>query len=401
MTARCSLGSFAWGAVLGLISLGSTSSAWACPFCSAQGKSLYESVMEAGLVVEAKLSNAKIIPDAAEGQPDGTTEMTILEVIKDHEILGGKKKIVLPRYIPAAEKETVHYIVFAEVVDGKIDPYRGMPIESKDLVGYVIGSLKRGKEPPAERLGYFFGYLDHPDQTISSDAYREFGNAPYRDVAAAAKQYSPDRIAGWVSSKGTAPFRMGLYGLLLGVCGRASDAPLLRQLITESKDRPLTGLDGIMGGYCLLDPKQGPRLVLAMIQDEKNDFNVRYAALRTVRFILSDMPGVDPKMINEQLAKAIAAPDISDLIIDELRKNKSWSATGPILALWGNPKYDIQVVKRAVVRYALRSPDPVAAKFLEKTRAENSKFVQDVEEMLRYEEMQDSSKAGSTPPPVN
>src|SRR5947208_1498950 len=75
----------------------------ACPFCSMQGsKTLTGEVQDAPMVLFGTLTNAKV--DATGGFNDGTTDLNIEKVVKKHEILGDKKVLTLPRYLPAANK---------------------------------------------------------------------------------------------------------------------------------------------------------------------------------------------------------------------------------------------------------------------------------------------------------
>lgn len=369
----------------------------ACPFCSNMGKTLAENVDEAQVVVFGKLSDSKLNESAKPGEPDGTTNLEVLTVIKPNAVLGDQKKVVLPRYIPAAQKEPIEYVIFAEVVDGKIDPYRGMPVDSKEFVEYLAGAVQKVKAPPAEKLGFFFQYLDNEDQNISSDAYKEFANAPYSDVVAAAKSYSPDKLISWIQNKNTPSYQIGLFGCLLGTSGRKTDAHVLREIVSDPEVRPLTGVDGLMGGYCILDPEHGPDYVLTMLADPKNDFNLRYAALRTVRFLLTEMPEIDKKYIFDRMSVAITVPDISDLVIDEFRKNKVWEPSDKILALYGKPEFDLQVIRRAVIRYALKCPTPAAEQFVANLRKSDPQLVADVEEILKFEESQLQSSTAATP----
>jgi hypothetical protein len=382
-----------WLAAVSLVGLAAgTRPVSACPFCSNMGKTLAENVAEAGMVVHGRLANAKLIPDAPAGQPDGATDLEILTVVKSHALLEGKKKIVLPRFIPAAEKETVEYLIFAEVVDGRIDPYRGMPVDSKELVDYLVGSVKLTKAKPLERLPFFFHYLDHYDTNISGDAYKEFSNAPYSDVVAAAKGFEPAKLITWLKDKNTPSYRIGLYGLLLGTCGRPQDAEVLRKIIESPDTRPLTGIDGLMGGYCVLDPKNGPEYVLGVLTDSTNDFNVRYAALRTVRFLLTEMKRqVDSKLVFGRMTKAILIPDISDLIIDEFRKSQQWGPTDLILSHYGKAEFDLQVIRRAIIRFALKCPEEKAKSFIADLKKKDPQLIADVEEILKFEEAQTPS----------
>jgi hypothetical protein len=192
--------------------------------------------------------------------------------------------------------------------------------------------------------------------------------------------------------------RIGLYGLLLGLSGKPEHAALLRDIVVDEKKRPITGIDGIMGGLCVLDPEDGPKFVLDVLTNPKNDFNFRYSALRTTRFVLTELPRVDKEKIFERMRSAIRIPDISDLVIDDLRKNQCWAPLDEILALYGKDKFDLQVIRRSIIRYALRCPGAAAAAFIADLRSKDAQLVSDVEEILRFEDAQLKAQAATAAP---
>src|SRR3954454_19050944 len=103
------VGLFAACAVL----LASCSAARACPFCSAEGKTLTADASEASLILFGKLSNARLDPkDAYAGQ----TDLEIEIVVKSHDIIAGRTKITLPRYLPP--EPDYKFLVFCDVYKG-------------------------------------------------------------------------------------------------------------------------------------------------------------------------------------------------------------------------------------------------------------------------------------------
>lgn len=376
------------GALVTAVTVGNCQ-AGCCPFCSSMGgKTLAEDVTEASIVLYGTLSNAK------PGDPEGTTDFNVLNLVKGHAMVDGKKVITLPRFIPLPEKNDQTFIAFVAVIDNKLDLYRLIQVEDKGYLDYLLGSVKSAKLKTSERLQFYFPYLESRIADVSTDAYKEFSVAPFADIKIAAKRFDPDRLIGWIQSKETQGYKLGLYGCLMGVCGRPKDAELLRSLLTGPVDRrPLTGVDGIMGGYCMLDPKAGPSFVLDALCDAKQDFNFRYAALRTVRFILQEMPQVDRKELFAQMSKAITSPDIADLVIDEFRQNKIWTPTETVLGMYDKPDYSLSVVKRAIIRFALKCPDEKATQFVATLRKKEPQLVGDVEEILRFEDIQQQQNA--------
>lgn len=380
--------SFGIASVLALTSGLYVNEVWGCPFCSATGQTMMQAVEEADVAFIAELSDSKPITNATPGGPDGETKAHLLRVLKSNPAVEKKGDLVLPRYLPAAEKDKVRFLVYAIVADGVVDPYRATPVDSDDLADYLAGAVDHRKKPPADRIAYFFKYLDNKDQIISNDAYSEFALAPYKEVKSASSSFNPDTIIKWLDNPKTEPYRIGLYGLLLGICGRASDRAVLQAILEDPKRRPISGVDGLLGGLCVLDPKNGPEYVIKVLVNPENDFNYRYSALRTVKFLASDMPEVSKDQLFAKMQSAIQIPDISDLVIDEYRRNQIWTATDVILPLFDDPKFGVQVIKRAITRYALKCPDPKAEIFVKKLREKDPQFVSDVEEILRFEEAQ-------------
>src|SRR5260370_3092719 len=113
-------------AVAALVGIGSISPVHACPFCSMQGQTLTDDVNEASMVLSGTLDNARLKANAGLGE--GETDLKIEEIIKKNDILGDKKTIVLPRYVPSDNAKT-KFLIFCDVFKGKIDPYRGVPVK--------------------------------------------------------------------------------------------------------------------------------------------------------------------------------------------------------------------------------------------------------------------------------
>src|SRR5439155_10200276 len=101
-----------------------------------------------------------------------------------------------------------------------------------------------------------------------------------------AKKLPADTIGKWLQDPKTPPYRYGLYASLLGHCGEpAKHGKLLRALIDDPEKRRGSGIDGMLASYVMLQPKAGWDYVRDILNDGKQDFLMRYAALRTARFL--------------------------------------------------------------------------------------------------------------------
>lgn len=357
----------------------------ACSLCANLGKSLAESVADADVVLFGTLSGAALNDRPNPGESNGTTELEIQRVIKGHLAIAGKTSLTLPRFLPDARDGRVECIVFAEMVNGQVDPYRAMTVETNRFVDYLADVVRLSAGPAREKFAYLFDRLDDEDPNVSGDVYKEFANAPNVDIAMAASTFDPARLRSWIEDPRTPTHKIGLYACLLGMHGRKGDAEFLRGLVRQPLPMPPQVMDGVLAGLCLLDPKHGPRLALAMLCDPANDFTLRYAALRALRFLFTDMPQLDKAMLLSGMLPAIALADMSDLIIDDLRKHQFWRATDRIIGLDGRREFGSIVIRRSIVRFALQSPAPAAENFLARLRAREPRLVEDAEAQLRFE----------------
>jgi hypothetical protein len=358
-----------------------------CPFCPSGGQTLTMDVHQASMVLFGTLTNAKLDPNGDFGA--GTTDLVIDAVVKDHEMLGGKKVLTIPRYVPPDPGNPVKYLIFCDVFKGKIDPYRGIALPPKtDIVKYLQGALAVKDRPVSDRLKFFFEYLDNSDPEINADAFREFGNADYKDYREMAAKLPADKVATWLEDPATPAFRWGLYASMLGHCGTDKHAEVLRTMIQDPQKRMTTGIDGVLAGYAMLKPKEGWANIRGILGDEKKEFMFRYAALRAVRFFWEWRQDiVSPKEIVDATSLLLDQGDIADLAIEDLRKWGRSEVIDKVLDLYTRKTHDVPIVRRSILRYALdfAASNPKAAAFVAARRQEDAEAVKDAEELLKLE----------------
>lgn len=397
-----------------------------CPFCSGTtGQTLAGEYNAAALIVVGTLKNAvRNLED-----PDkSTTELHVSSVIKDHPYLTGKKVLILPRYFPppdptkpddpvlvfAGVYPSVHDNALAGLASGAVfgdfnryrfDPYRGDTMTGKgELAIYLKHAMEIKDKPVPERLNFYFKFLDAQDLLISSDAFLEFAQADYKDVREFAKSAPLEKVAAWLVDPNTPPSHFGFYGLLLGHSRKAEDAALLRRLLDEPKKYFAGGIDGLLGGYILLDPVEGWKYLLSLIQDPKSKFETRYAGLRTLRFFWEFRPEVVGK---EKMLDAFRALlkdlDIADMPINDLRRWKVSDLTSEIIAMAKAPATLKETfVRRALVMYLLYvAPNsPEASALVTEFRAKQPEWVKVAEDSLAQERLAEDAKKTESPPPA-
>jgi len=359
-----------------------------CPFCAGDSSTLLKEADMAGMILYGKLANPRLDPKDPNGA--GTTDLIVDTVVKSHDILGDKKTVTLPKYIPLEKDQDTKYLIFCDVYKGKIDPYRGVPAKADSRIAtYLKGALAVKDKSAADKLKYFFDYLDDGDGEVSSDAYKEFANADYKDIRGVGEKLPAEKVAGWIKDPNTLSIRMGLYGSLLGLCGKPEHAKLLRAALDDPDHKLSTGVDGMLAGYVQLAPKEGWEYLTAIIADEKKEFMQRYAGLRAARFFHEFRNDLIPQArVVAAVLPLLTQKDISDLAIEDLRKWGCWDQAEKVLELYGKPAFDVPIVKRAVMRFALTCPPEKskrAAAFVAERRRENAKYVEEIEELLSYE----------------
>ena len=372
-------------ALLTMFSTFSVANCALCPFCSAdKGPTLAGDFDQAMAVVLVHVDQEP--QQNANGET--YTEVVIDQVIKPHAVLKGKQKLILRRKI---DKTDSQILLFCDVFKDKIDAYRGVDVPKKsDVIKYFQGAVALKDKSVSDRLRYCFDYLNSSDLDVSTDAYREFAIADYKDYKTLAKSLPADKIAGWLKDSRTPPFRYGLYSSLLGHCGTAEHAKLLRTMIGDAIKNKSSDIDGLLAGYVMLQPKEAWAYVQSLLRDGKEDFLVRFSCVRVAGFLRDQRPDLVPaKDLTSAVATVLDYPDMADIGIDFLRKAKAWDRTDQILNLCGKKSpgkdYDNDFIKRAILRFALLSPEPRAAAFVKEMRGRNAEFVNNTEELLKLE----------------
>src|SRR5262245_62848649 len=106
-----------------LVALVAPAAALPCTYCDPSNQKLQTFRQEARtskFVVAGTLTNSRLVGD------NGFTDVAIEAVVKNDPALGGRTTITLPRWTPLDAKKPKRVLVFCDVYEGKIDPFRGV-----------------------------------------------------------------------------------------------------------------------------------------------------------------------------------------------------------------------------------------------------------------------------------
>ncbi|MBI5759393.1 MAG: hypothetical protein HZA46_12815 [Planctomycetales bacterium] len=339
-----------------------TSVTEACPFCSAPSLTLTEQLAKADAAVQVQWAGG----DKGDGKEKfGNTVYEVIQVLRDvDKKLKKGDRITLERY-RAGKKGDLSLLL-----GSKLETLEwGSPLEvSETSFNYVV-QAPSPESAPDKRLAYFLKFLEFSDPLVSNDAYAEFANAPYKDIVLLSKQMPRDKLRKWLTDPNLSATRIGLYGLMLGLCGEESDAKLMEEKIKLSSEEFRLGIDGVMGGYLLLTGNDGLKVIeQSKFQNKKVPFSETYAAMQALRFMWTYGDGRIPKdRLQASMRLLLDRPELADLVISDLARWKDWTVIPKLMAMYGDGEFNVPSIKRATVRYMLActkdvpKPEPGAA----------------------------------------
>jgi hypothetical protein len=310
------------------------------------------------------------------------------DILVPHELLKGRKTIIVPRQVMSKE----NFLVAMDVNKGQLDAYSGIEIDAKgEVVKYIRGAVQLKDKSTQARLRYNVDFLQSPNSEVSYSAHLELRRAvttSYADLRKVAETLKPEPLLKALADDKTPAEQRGTFGMLLGHCGKKEDAAALRKLIDASWDeRPTVNSPELLFGYAVLDPEAGWSLLMSFAEQKDKHFLHRYAALQTVRRLGANRPElVDAKKLTAGTARFLKTADMADFAIEDLRKLNRWEYCDAILDLPSKPGYEKSpIVRKAVIRFALECPSAIAKAYVQVERNRDPEYVAETEELLALE----------------
>lgn len=346
-------------AILGLLAVSGTAVCLtACPFCDAPALMMAEQIQLCDHLLLGRWTGGTKPTETLAG----TAKFEILKVARSAgERYQPGQTLELPQYIAGSDKVT--YALMGP--DDRPEEWHA-PTEVSETGWKYLSELPPPVTDPAkqtERLVFAIGYLEHPDLLVSNDAYAEFAAAPYEVIVPLKDRFPRENLRKWVMDPNTAVTRIGLYGLLLGLCGQEDDAAAMeKKILVPDLDFRL-GIEGVMAGYLLIRGEAGLTVLeeskmLATTcvntagEEIKLPFSETYAAMQALRFMWTYEPDrISKDRLKQSMRLLLERPELSDLVIADLSRWKDWQIQDRLMQMYDDEKFNIPAVKRAIVRY--------------------------------------------------
>jgi hypothetical protein len=328
--------------------------AWSCPFCSAPSLTLSEQLHSAQTAVLVQWAGAKQA-DFEEGF-SGNTTYEVVQIVQDESgTLEKGQSVTLDRYRSGRKGDL--FLLLGTVLASEKKIEWSSPLEVTETSFNYIVQAPSSEAPTTERLAYFMKFLEYPDDMVANDAYGEFANSPYKDITPLSDRMPREKLRKWLADEKTVPTRIGLYGLMLGLCGEPEDAEFLKKRILEPSEDFRLGIDGVMGGYLLLAGAEGLHVINeTKLKNRDIPFSETFAAMQALRFMWTYGDGqIDKDRLRQSMRQLLDRPELADLVIADLARWKDWSVQDRLMKLYDAEEYKIPSIRRAIVRYMLAS----------------------------------------------
>jgi len=336
-----------------LAAIAITNQAYSCPFCDAPSLTLVEQLSASQSAVLVQWAGGEVAD--REKSFSGTTNYEILEIVTDES--GTLKKgqtVKLDRY-RASQKGDL-FVLLGTLTDDRIE--WGSPLEVTETSFNYMKQAPPQDAPTQKRLAYFMKFLEYPDPLIATDAYSEFANAPYKDIAKLRAIMPREKIREWLKNPEDAPSRTtrtGLYGLMLGLSGNEDDAEFMKAKILQETDDFRLGIDGVMSGYLVLTGETGLDVIdKQKLQNRDVPFSETFAAMQALRFMWTYSDEViEADRLRQSMRILLDRPNLADLVIVDLARWNDWGVMDKLMSVYDQNEYDVPSIKRAIVRFML------------------------------------------------
>lgn len=226
-----------------------------------------------------------------------------------------------------------------------------------DLSLQYLLNLPSNSVPAMIRLPYFVHWLESEDPELAMDAWSEFARSQYEDVLAVRSLLDREKLRTWIACPDTSPERLGLYGMLLGLCGNQDDKQFLEDQIGMPRPEKdfRYGIEGVIGGYLLLAGEEGLEfLEESRLKPEGVPYTEHFAVMQAVQFMWSYESDVIPQpRLAMSLRHLLHQPQVREIVITNLSRWKDWEVAPELASMYNSSVADDERTREAILQFMI------------------------------------------------
>lgn len=376
-------------------------SAWACPFCGGVSPTFGEemhgarSVVIAVLRTQADCSDTGLLAEACGG---GGREFYAIQILR------GPPLRTIPAVLLGDAEPGSSFYLTANEVEGELAWSLPIPV-TPVLAKYLADVSEMPLDAPG-RLRFFYDFLEHAEPLISTDAYNEFGRAPYREVRRLGSLLNREHLLRLASDPKVSPNRRRLYITLLGICGNADDAEAIRAMIESTEPEFRSTLDAALACYVSLAGERGLEyLERQFLQKKPLDESLALACIAAIRFHGEEGCQIPRDRLLQSLRMVLNHPPAADLVLADLARWNDWSQIDRVVELFEDFAEESSHLRVPIARYLLACPFPEAGVALARLEPQHPQSVRDAGLTILprgrpVEKMTEGSATSRTLPPI-
>ncbi len=367
----------------------------ACPFCTVESQTLSEEIEGSDVAVIAYLVKPANVdkegPDAL-GEygvvdPDtGRALFRVDRIEKGEELLEGIETFEAV-YFGDTDFEKPFFIRAIANEDNSLE--WNIPLPLTQLGMQYIDDLKTLPAGGSERLAYFLKFLQHEDPLLSQDAYDEFAASPYEAIVGLEDKMDKQKLWTWIDSRDVSPSRRSLYFTMLGVCGDASDAvrleqmmlsdsrvlksvaeaasamsialggpigiPVVPEMVAMEERRRQLGFSALVGCYLKLRGPEGMEVVDEyFLANPDADYTQVFATCLALRVLGEETEIVPMPRLQKSMRLVLDKPEFAEQAITDLARWEDWSVLDRLVEMYETAPQRT-FVKEPIVAYLDRA----------------------------------------------
>ncbi len=222
---------------------------------------------------------------------------------------------------------------------------------------YYLKNIPGKEIDQQRRLTWFMDFLEHEDPMIAIDAWAEFGCSSYEDVVGVRHLMPRNKLRAWIEDPLMSPERLGLYGMMLGLCGEDSDSQFLKDHMYDREPQGLRlrfGSEGLMAGYLLLTKEPGLRdLEKTLILPPDVPDTAAHAFVQALQFLWSYERDIIPEdRLRESMRLLLKNAAMREIAVTNLSRWEDWTTLSALTVMFDKECGDDVSVQRAIVQFA-------------------------------------------------